>query len=91
MLHNRSFDRREQEEAAAFTELFADADVPKLVAAMARSHSSAKILDIVIPTRIISIMLEHNKGGHSLEECCEIYLREYFETSDVIKMEELWI
>ena len=91
VLHNRSFDRREQEEAAAFTELFADADVPKLVAAMARSHSSAKILDIVIPTRIISIMLEHNKGGHSLEECCEIYLREYFETSDVIKMEELWI
>ena len=43
------------------------------------------------PTRIISSMLEHNKGGHSLEECCEIYLREYFETSDVIKMEELWI
>ena len=91
VLHNRSYDRRKAEEAAAYTKLFADADVRKLVAAMARSHSSAKILDIVIPTRIITIMLEHSKSDATLEECCEIYLREYLENSSVIEMEKLWI
>ena len=91
VLHNRSYDRRKAEEAEAYTELFADADVRKLVAAMARSHSSARMLDIVIPTRIITIMLEHSKSDCTLEECCEIYLREYLENSDVIEMEKLWI
>ena len=91
VLHNRSYDKRKADESAFFTQLFADADVRKIVAAMARSHSSAKILDIVIPSRIITIMLEHSKSDATLEECCEIYLKEYLENSDVLNLEKYWI
>ena len=90
-LHNRSYEKRKADESAFFTELFADADVRKIVAAMARSHSSAKILDVVIPSRIISIMLEHSKSDATLEECCEIYLKEYLENSAVLNLEKYWI
>ena len=91
VLHNRSYDKRKADESAFFTQLFADADVRKIVAAMARSHSSAKILDIVIPSRIITIMLEHSKSDATLEECCEIYLKEYLENSEVLNLEKYWI
>ena len=91
VLHNRSYDRRKAAESAFYTSLFADADVRKIVAALARSHSSAKILDIVIPTRVISIMLEHSKSDCTLEECCEIYLKEYLENSQVLNLEKYWI
>ena len=91
VLHNRSYDKRKADESAFFTQLFADADVRKIVAAMARSHSSAKILDIVIPSRIITIMLEHSKSDATLEECCEIYLKEYLENSEVLHLEKYWI
>ena len=91
VLHNRSYDKRKADESAFFTQLFADADVRRIVAAMARSHSSAKILDIVIPSRIISIMLEHSKSDATLEECCEIYLKEYLENSEVLNLEKYWI
>lgn len=90
-LHNRSYTKRETEEARFFSELFADADIRKIVAAMARSHSSAKILDIVIPSRVISIMLDYSKSDCSLEECCNIYLKEYLENSEVLSLEEFWI
>ena len=90
-LHNRSYDRRKTEEAACFSALFADADIRKIVAAMARSHSEARILDIVIPSRIISIMLEHSKSDCTLEEACEIYLKEYMENSAVLDLEKYWI
>lgn len=91
VLHNRSYDRRKADESAFFSQLFADADVRRIVAAMARSHSSAKILDIVIPSRIITIMLEHSKSDATLEECCEIYLKEYLENSEVLHLEKYWI
>ena len=91
VLHNRSYDKRKADESAFFTQLFADADVRRIVAAMARSHSSARILDIVIPSRIISIMLEHSKSDATLEECCEIYLKEYLENSEVLNLEKYWI
>ena len=91
VLHNRSYDKRKADESAFFTQLFADADVRRIVAAMARSHSSAKILDIVIPSRIITIMLEHSKSDATLEECCEIYLKEYLENSEVLNLEKYWI
>ena len=91
VLHNRSYDKRKTDESAFFTQLFADADVRKIVAAMARSHSSAKVLDIVIPSRIITIMLEHSKSDATLEECCEIYLKEYLENSEVLNLEKYWI
>ena len=91
VLHNRSYDKRKADESAFFTQLFADADVRRIVAAMARSHSSARILDIVIPSRIISIMLEHSKSDATLEECCEIYLKEYLENSKVLNLEKYWI
>ena len=90
-LHNRSYTRRKTEEAAFFTEVFADADIRKIVGAMARTHSSSTILDIVIPTRIISIMMKYSKDECTLEECCEIYLKDYLESSSVLKMEKLWI
>ena len=91
VLHNRSYDKRKADESAFFTQLFADADVRRIVAAMARSHSSARILDIVIPSRIISLMLEHSKSDATLEECCEIYLKEYMENSEVLNLEKYWI
>ena len=91
VLHNRSYDKRKADEAAFFTALFADVDVRKTVAAMARSHSSAKILDIVIPSRVISIMLEHSQSDCTLEECCELYLKEYLENSTVLNLEKYWI
>ena len=91
VLHNRSYDKRKADESAFFSRLFADADVRRIVAAMARSHSSAKILDIVIPSRIITIMLEHSKSDATLEECCEIYLKEYLENSEVLNLEKYWI
>ena len=91
VLHNRAYDRRKKEEAELYTALFADADVRKIVAAMARSHSSAKILDIVIPSRIITIMLEHSGSDATLEECCEFYLKEYMENSEVLNLEKYWI
>lgn len=92
VLHNRSFDRREKEEAEFFREAFTDADVRELVAAMARVHgASVKMRDILIPTRIISIMLEYNKGDCTLEECCEIYLKEYIAAGSVRELDRLWI
>ena len=91
VLHNRSYDKRKADESAFFSHLFADADVRKIVAAMARSHSSAKILDIVIPSRVINIMLEHSQSDATLEECCEIYLKEYLENSEVLHLEKYWI
>ena len=91
VLHNRARNRRKAEETAFYTQAFADADVRRIVAAMARSRSSAKILDIVIPSRIITIMLEHSKSDATLEECCEIYLKEYLENSEVLNLEKYWI
>ncbi len=92
VLHNRSFDKRENEAAAFYREIFTDADIRQLVAAMARVHgSNVKMRDILIPSRIISIMLEHNKSDCTLEECCEIYLREYIAAGAVMDVEKLWI
>ena len=90
-LHNRSYFKRKTEEVRFFTELFADADIRKIVAAMARSHSSAKILDIVIPSRVIGLMLEYSKSDCTLEECCDLYLKEYLENSEVLSLEKYWI
>ena len=92
VLHNRTYDNRQKEEAAFFREAFTDADIRQLVAAMARVHgSNVKMRDILIPSRIISIMLEYNNGDCTMEECCEIYLKEYLENSEVLEMEKLWI
>ena len=92
LLHNRAFNKREKEETAFFIEAFTDADVPQLVGAMARFHAkNVKSEDIHIPARIISIMLEYNKGEHTLEECCEIYLKEYFASRSVMELDKLWI
>lgn len=91
-LHNRSYARRQSEEAEFFREAFADADIRSVVAAMARLHGAAlKTRDITIPTRVISIMLEHNNGDCTLEECCEIYLKEYISSGSVMELEKLWI
>jgi len=92
ILHNRSFDRRKTEEAAFFKAAFGDADIRKIVAALARSHSaSMKNADILIPSRVITILLENNEGDCTMEELCQLYLREYMENSDVMKIDKMWI
>ena len=96
VIHNHTYLRRVEEEAKFYRETFAHADVRKIVAALARAHaSSMKLLDILIPTRVISIILECNDGDATLEECCDIYLKEYTENSDLIRLEDqmhkLWI
>ena len=91
LLHNHSRDRRKREETAFFTETFAGADVRKIVAAMARSRSSAKTLDIIVPTRVISILLEHSGSDCTLEEASQIYVKEYMECSNVMNLDKWWI
>ena len=91
LLHNHSRDRRKREETAFFTETFAGADVRKIVAAMARSRSSAKTLDIIVPTRVISILLEYSGSDCTLEEASQIYVKEYMECSNVMNLDKWWI
>ena len=91
-LHNRSFDRRREDEAAYYKVVFGQADIRKIVGALARSHSAnMKNADILIPTRVITIMLENNEGDCTMEELCELYLREYMENIDVMKINKMWI
>ena len=91
ILHNRAYNKRRTEEAAFYSEFFAHADVRKIVAAIARNHSYTKVLDIVIPARIISIMLANSECDSTLEECCQLYLDEYFASCDVKKLDKMWI
>ena len=91
LLHNRTSNRRKNEETKFFTETFAGADVRKIVAAMARSRSSAKTLDVVVPTRVIMILIEHSGTDCTLEEASQIYLKEYLECSSVMNLDKLWI
>ena len=92
ILHNRSFRLRQEREAGFCKEAFENADIRKLVAAMARNHSSSvKMRDILIPTRVISIMLENSKGDCTLEELCAIYLKEYLDNSELTKVDMMWI
>ena len=91
IFHNRTFDRRRQEEAAYFSEVFAHADIREIVGAMARYHrESAKGRDIVVPGRVIAIMVENNEGDCTWEECCGIYLKEYLQSSEVMDIKKLW-
>ena len=91
VLHNRARDRRKTEETAFLTQNMADADVRRIVAAMARTRSSAKILDIVIPTRVIQVLIKYSGSDCTLEEASQIYLKEYMESSSVMNMDKLWI
>ena len=92
ILHNRSFTQRREDEAAYYKEAFSQADIRKIVGALARSHSAnMKNADILIPTRVITIMLENNEGDCTMEEICQLYLREYMENSDVMKIDKMWI
>ena len=92
ILHNRSFDRRREAEAVYYKEVFGKADIRKTVAALARARSaSMKNADILIPTRVITIMLENNEGDCTMEELCQLYLREYMENIDAMKIDKMWI
>ncbi|MBP5779686.1 MAG: hypothetical protein J6X34_00435 [Clostridia bacterium] len=91
LLHNRSRNRRKAQETAFFTETFAGADVRKIVAAMARTRSSAKTLDILVPTRVISILLKYSGSDCTLEEATQIYIKEYMECSSVMNLDKFWI
>ena len=90
--HNRSYRRRQEAEAAFYRTEFANADTRKIVAAMARARgASMKMRDILIPTRIFSILLESSGDDCTMEELCEIFLKEYAANSEVLKMEQLWL
>ncbi len=92
LLHNRAYRFRREEEAACYSELFADMDVRKAVAAMARFNSTTmKVADILVPARVISIMLENSHSDATLEECCNIYLKEYFDNQSMLGLEKMWI
>lgn len=91
LLHNRSRNRRKAQETAFFTETFAGADVRKIVAAMARTRSSAKTLDILVPTRVISVLLKYSGSDCTLEEAAQIYIKEYMECSSVMNLDKFWI
>ncbi len=89
-LHNRCYYIRRAREAAFYQEQFSDADVPALVAAMARGRSRIGIHGIFIPTRIILIMLKESGSSCSLEECCEIFVKEYCEASGLTQSEPIY-
>ncbi len=91
LLHNHSRNKRKKEETAFFTETFAGADVRKIVAAMARSRSSAKTLDLIVPTRVITILLKNSGSDCTLEEATQIYVKEYMDCSSVMNLDKFWI
>lgn len=91
-LHNRCFLRRKEEEAAYFKEVFGEADIQTIVGAMARLHSSTvKTLDIVIPRRVISIMVNNSEDDDAVDELCKVYLDEYLESSKALNIVKMWI
>ncbi len=91
-LHNRSFLRREVEEASACREAFANADPRRIAGAMARANSlTVKMADVLVPTRVLSIILENSNSDATLEECSEIYLKEYFAAAEALKIEKMWL
>ena len=91
LLHNHSRNRRKKEESEFFTKTFEGEDIRKIVAAMARSRSSAKMLDIIVPTRVISVLIEHSGTDCTLEEAAQIYVKEYMECSNVMSLDKFWI
>ena len=58
---------------------------------MGRSRSSARILDIVIPTRVIHVLIKYSGSDCTLEEASQIFLKEYLENSSVMNLDKLWI
>ena len=93
LFHNRTYDRRRAEEAEFFKATLPGADIRKLVTELAHARASEERLrNIVIPTRVISIMLGYKtEPGLELDEASHIYLKEYLEHSRALKMENLWI
>ena len=45
----------------------------------------------MIPRRVIAILQENNDGDCTVDELCELYLKEYMENSEVLNVEKLWI
>lgn len=78
LLHNGSYDRRKVKEAAMFEAEYAGKDVAEMVRAMARDQREARhMADIVVPSRIISLMIKHSEDEAHLDECCKIFVEEY--------------
>ena len=90
--HNRSYRKRKEEEAAFFKEAFKDADIRRIVGAMGRAHAhSVKLWDMVVPTRVITIMLETSGSDCTIEECCDIFVKQYLENNSVMNIDRFWI
>ena len=59
---------------------------------MARANSlTVRMADILVPTRVLSIILENSNSDATLEECCEIYIKEYFDAEEAMKIEKMWL
>jgi len=74
-LHNLSFRRRVQEEGAFYDSLFMENDILKVIENMGRVHGMGRDREVIVPAQVLSVMLDHSNSGHSLEECCEAYLK----------------
>ena len=91
-LHNWSYRRRREAAADYYRRTFAGADVREIVSAMGRARgSSVKMRDVVVPTRLFAILLENSGSDCSLEECCELFIREYLAASAPMDTKKLWI
>ena len=92
VLHNNSRNNRHKKEAAFYKEVFKDADLPSIVAALARLHKkNSRSKDILIPGRVIAIMDDNNEGEATWRELCEIYLKEYLDSDEVMDIQKLWM
>ena len=92
VLHNRSRLRRHRIEAEYYSKVFKDADLRKIIGAVARNNRRSAVgKDIVIPGRVISIMMEHSQGDATWEELCRIYLEEYLTSIEVLDLKKIWI
>ena len=80
LLHNGSYDRRKAKEARMYQEEYAGRDIREAVMAMARDQSaSRRTADIIVPSRIISLMVAHGDDDAPLDECCLLFVNTYLE------------
>ena len=80
LLHNGSYDRRKAKEARMFEAEYAGKDIREAVMLMAREQSeSRRTADIIVPSRIISLMLAHGDDEARLDECCQLFVNTYLE------------
>ena len=82
-LHNRSFDKRQQQEAELYRKTFAHFEVRDVIRDVARARggvSAARADSILVPRRLISLLVENSGSNCTTEEGCQIYLEASLES-----------